>query len=327
MNEYLFGITHPGRTNYDALKDAGINTIRVDIPFPFADQAGEYSPAFQQVDEWVREIVERGFTVIGISPYPKAIPHWEGEPATSGWFRTLREACAFLADHFAAEIPIWQCTNEMNVPHFREPLEIEDAIRFVEESARGIREGSPGAHIGANMGGFNDLALEMYSRLYRGGNGIAWDYIGADGYFGTWERGGSHTWQSAFDQLAAISDLPVIVMEWGYSSAGGIMPAEEVVEGATDPHAHRKWCFGWEMPDGTIRPHDAATQARYIEETLPILRERSIASVYYCMSDSALCWCKHSDCPVESNWGLLNAHGEKKPSYEAMRRAIRELKQ
>ena len=56
---------------------------------------------------------------------------------------------------------------------------------------------------------------------------------------------------------------------------------------------------------------------------LSIIRERCIGEFYYCWSDSDRCWCGNEGCPVECNWGLVEAKGGPKPSYGAMKRAIK----
>lgn len=328
MSDYLHGVCHPGRRHYSDLRNAGINAVRTDIPFPFSDAGGGISEKFQTTSEWIREMRAEGFVVIGITPYPHAIPEWEGAIASDEWFGTVRRACAFLGEHFGDDIPIWQCTNEMNLDGFRQPLDPDQALTFLRESGRGIKDASTSLQAGVNMGGFNDLAVDMYRAVYgpeSHADIVPWDYVGTDGYFGTWERGSPRTWIEKTDLLAEITPLPVIVMEWGYSSAGRILPPEEVIENAIDSHEVQAWCWGWEMPDGEVRPHDPATQARYIEETIPILRERTIGQMYYCRGDSDRCSCGEVSCPVEAKWGLFNPRGEPKPSYFAMGRAIRAL--
>jgi hypothetical protein len=327
MSEFLHGVSHPGQNAFAELHNAGIGTIRMDIPFPFDGPDGSLSSSLRSVTEWVATVRSNDMNIIGITPYPSAVPTWGGEVGSSEWYGTLRNACKFLAEHFGEDIPIWQCTNEMNIAAFRAPLDVPQSLEFVRESARGLKDSAIELMVGANMGGFNTLAEQMYGDLYAptpdsgAGTPIAWDYVGADGYFGTWEPGGPHTWHVVLDKLAEISPLPVIAMEWGFSSAGEIMAPENVVEGNTDPHEDRKWCYGWDR-GGVLRPHTPEMQARYIEETVKILRERTIGSIYYCMRDSKTCSCGSDECPVESNWGLLNSRGETKPSYFSLRRMI-----
>ncbi|MDP6124322.1 MAG: hypothetical protein QGH20_01035, partial [Candidatus Latescibacteria bacterium] len=198
----------------------------------------------------------------------------------------------------------------------------DDAVRFVKESALGLKLASDYLTVGANMGGFSEQAKTMYEQLYE--SDVSWDYIGTDGYFGTWEEGGPHTWHTALDWLVELTPLPVYAMEWGYSSAGKIMPPEKVIPDNTDPHAEGMWCFGWD-DDGTVKSHDFEVQALYIEQTMAILADRVAGIFYYCWRDSQSCACGNEGCPVEANWGLVDTNGDPKPSYHALKRCIAEL--
>ncbi len=211
----------------------------------------------------------------------------------------------------------------MNVDGFHEPLTHDESLRFVIEGAIGIKEASPALWVGANMGGFGDKADELYRALHT--SDTPWDYVGADGYFGTWQAGGPRMWEEKFDWLADLTPLPVIVMEWGFSSEGEIMNPDDLVPGKIDPHDRRMWCFGWEQ-NGEILPHTPEVQAKYIEEAIEIIAERAIGEFYYCWSDAKTCWCGHDDCPVESRWRLVDHTGKPKPSYGAMERAISHLR-
>ena len=318
MDDFMFGVCHPGRS-YDGLRDVGIEWVRVDIPFPFADARETLTPAFEKSAEYVRELAGKGFHVVGITPYPTAIPDWEGRAGSDGYFCLTRKTARFLGEFFRNEIPIWQSTNEMNIDGFRVPLSHDEAVRFVIEGAMGIKDASGDLWVGANMGGFGGKADEMYRQLYR--SDVPWDYVGADGYFGTWQDGSPDTWSEKFDWLEQLTPLPAIVMEWGFSSEGGVMKPEEVIPGKIDPHDRRMWCFGWEGR-GDLIPHTADSQAMYVEEAMAIITDRAIGEFYYCWADSKTCWCGSDECPVEARWGLVDHEGSAKPSYTAMKRAI-----
>ena len=318
MKDFLFGVCHPGSA-YEPMADVGINAVRLDVPFPFADESRALAEGFQRTAAWVKELRKRGFRLVGITPYPRAIPSWKGEPGSDGYFEITREACRFLGEYLGDDIPIWQSTNEMNVGGFREPLDEGQAVRFLIEGARGVKDAPGGLSVGINMGGFNDLATRMYLEAFE--SDIAWDYVGTDGYFGTWEEGSPQTWSERLDWLADLTPLPVYVMEWGFSSAGAVMAPEKIVPNATDPHSEGAWCYGWDSPSGAL-PHTWENQGAYITEALEILYRRTAGAFYYCWSDSKRCWCASESCPIESNWGLVDVDGNPKPSYQAMKRFI-----
>ena len=318
MSSFLFGVCHPGRA-YDGMTDVGINAVRLDVPFPFSDESRTLSTSFERTVEWVRELRTRGFQLVGITPYPSAIPSWRGEPGSDGYFSLVRETARFLAEFFGDNIPVWQSTNEMNVPRFREPLNEVQAVRFLIEGGAGIKDAAGNLDVGVNMGGFDKLATTMYRDVID--SDVKWDYVGTDGYFGTWEEGSPQTWNERLDWLESLSSLPIYVMEWGFSSAGDIMLPEKIVPGETDTHAEGAWCWGWDT-GSKIKTHTWDNQADYISEALEILYARTIGAFYYCWGDSRKCWCTTEGCPIECNWGLVDVDGSAKPSYRAMQKFI-----
>ncbi len=322
MKDFIVGTCHAGRESYTALKDVGLNSLRLDIPFPFGGKDRTPSDLFAGMVEYVHEVRGEGMQPVGITPYPKAIPDWEGPPGSDGYFALAREAARHMADQFQGYIRVWESTNEMNGGHFRAPLDVDQAVRFVVESSRGIKDAGSDLWVGTNMAGLTDLAKRMFGDIYAAD--VAWDYIGIDGYFGTWGPGGPHTWNETFDWLNELAPLPAIVMEWGYSSKGGVIPPEEVVPDGTSLHERSMWRFGWEK-DGEALPHTPEVQARFISEAMRIIRERAVGAFYYCWRDAKKCACGKEECPIEADWGLLDTSGNPKPSYYAMQQSIDDM--
>jgi hypothetical protein len=320
--EFLHGTCHAGN-NFDAFKDLGLNSMRFSVPYPFASPARDMSEGFAGYIHAMREFHDNGIEPLCITMGPAQVPDWEGPPGSDGYFALARETAAFVVDQLKDSVRVWESTNEMNQPPFRAPLNVEQAVRFVIESARGVKDAGSDFWIGTNMGGMNDLAKSMYRSIYAAD--VAWDYVGVDGYFGTWEEGGPHTWHETFDWLDELAGLPVIVLEWGYSSAGDIMRPEDVIPNEIDNHEQKKWCFGWETGDEVL-PHTFEMQGRYITEAMEIIGERAVGQYYYHWKDSQKCSCGEDDCPMEANWGFVDVNGGLKPSYYAMRDAIAQMK-
>jgi hypothetical protein len=144
--------------------------------------------------------------VLGITPYPRG---WEVDAGPAGSSRFLacyREACAFLAADLAPFVDTWQVSNELNLAYFRRPFQTEEeCVPFLVAGGLGVRDGNPRALLGVNMAtGHEPSAARMYRQLYPHPD-IAWDYVGVDAYYGTWEPGGPDTWVEKLDWVRGLT--------------------------------------------------------------------------------------------------------------------------
>jgi hypothetical protein len=52
-----------------------------------------------------------------------------------------------------------------------------------------------------------------------------------------------------------------------------------------------------------------------------------LGAIVYCWQDGAQCYiCGQGDCPTETRWGLVDLEGREKPSYYAVRDALKGIK-
>jgi hypothetical protein len=89
----------------------------------------------------------------------------------------------------------------------------------------------------------------------------------------------------------------------------------------TAAHLLKRWRHAW-----GAGPHSPAKQAAYFEACLPILLEdeRITEVVLFLWRASDRCWtCGMPDCPLETRWGIVDAAGVPKPSFNAVRRLLR----
>jgi len=83
-----------------------------------------------------------------------------------------------------------------------------------------------------------------------------------------------------------------------------------------------------ELPAETVipaYPHTPEGQAEFYRDLLPRLMRTPylLGAFIYCYSDSPHCYvCGQKECPIETRWGLITVDGEKKPSYDAVRRVF-----
>jgi hypothetical protein len=139
-----------------------------------------------------------------------------------------------------------------------------------------------------------------------------------DSYPGTWRKGGPESWDEYLDDFHALVNKPVIIQEFGYSSAGEIMNEEEIQSGIY-PCKAKKWRFHWRGG------HTPEIQAQFIEESFKSFARKPflLGATYYRWQDQEECWqCGRSDCPIETAWGLVDRGGKLKPSYHALKSSV-----
>jgi len=318
--EIIFGVCHP-RQRLDMIKAAGIDWVRSDVPFPWAGDEGEISDRYKQFCAAAAKWHQAGLKAMGITPYPRDWQVPAGEPGSSEFLDLYRRACEFLARNLRGTVDGWQICNELNLPDFRRPLTEEQAIAYAKAGGAGVRVGNPGALVGVNMAGFGASAMRMYEALYPN-EAVDFDYIGTDGYFGSWEPGGPESWPEKLDRLHAIAGVPIIIQEFGYSSAGGLLTEEERASGA-DFHKAKKWGYAWGGG------HTPGVQAEYVRQILPVFARHAQVkgAFFYCWSDHERCWqCGEPDCPCETAWGLVTVDEKPKPAYFAFKETVAQIR-
>ncbi len=310
----LAGVCHP-RQRLDLIRAAGFGWVRTDVPFPWRGRIGELGAQYLTFRARAHELGRAGLQIEAISPYPRGwdIPE-AADPGSPTFLATYREACRFLAQDLGSLVPVWQVANEMNLEMFRRPLDEVGALAYLRAGAAGLAEGNPSARVGVNMAGFDAAAMRMYRELYGGGKGTL-DWVGTDGYFGSWEAGGPDSWIEKLDHLTRVAGRPVIIQEFGYASAGRVLSADERTAG--DWHRQKGWGHGW-APAGYTPEHTAALQAVYAARCLDLFSAHPAVQglFWYCWSDHERCWqCHQPDCPLETAWGLVTVDEQPKPAY------------
>ncbi len=315
----FMGVCHP-RKRLDLMKEAGVQWLRCDMPFPFEGKVGNASQGFRSFYDQVSTWHQAGFKVMGVTPYPRGWKVDAGTPGSKEFLDIYEKACQFLASELGDMVPGWQISNELNLESFRHPLTEEQAIAFAKHGGAGINQGNPSALVGVNMAGFSESALRMYAELYP--NDMAeFNYIGTDGYFGSWENGGPDEWHEKLSLLYEKTGKPIIIQEFGYASKGKVKTPEER---AKDNHEVKKWGYAWS--DG----HTPEVQAEYLEETYKIFMDTPtvLGAIWYCWSDHEKCWnCGAEDCPCETAWGLVDVNEVPKPAYHAFSRMAKKIQQ
>ena len=325
----IFELTPP---ETDLMRGAGIHWLRSGhLGFdPQAFFKGESQPArFMAVKNRISELRQAGFRVIGITPGPKEIDGLAGVPGSCPYFDNYQRICAFLGMEFAGLIDTWQVANELDIWIFRHTLSLEQSVDFLKAGVRGLKSVGADLNVGINITLFPsrpgevDGNTDQHEGVYIAksiyhDSGLSLDYAGFDSYPGTWRDGGAESWSEYLDEFYALTRKPILIQEFGYSSAGELMSDAEK-HSDVYPCKAKKWRFSWRGG------HTPEIQADFIEESFHAFSQKPyvLGAIYYRWKDSGKCWqCGQSDCPIETAWGLLDHNGNIKPSYYRLKASV-----
>ena len=314
------------------IRAAGIQWLRTNS-FSFDQELflkGEEQPTrFLEFKAHLAELRKEGFRVMGITPGPRNLPANAGVPGSTAYLENYRRMCGYLAAEFRGLIDFWQVANELDIWIFRAGLSLQQSVDFLKAGITGVKEADKRLKVGINITLFPSLPGEVDGNtdqhegitiakgVYQD-SGLDLDYAGFDSYPGTWRQGGPDSWEDYLDAFYELTGKPVIIQEFGYSSEGGLMNAEEISRGAY-PCEVKKWKFSWRGG------HTPEIQAQFIDETFRILAGKPfvIGATYYRWNDPETCWqCGQADCPAETAWGLVDKNRNPKPSYHAFKSAV-----
>lgn len=335
---HMIGIT-PAHNNPDfaLMRDLGVRWVRQGYPFPFADEKGTLSKRFLEADKQIEKFRAEGFEILcsftgpgsmryvpeeGKTVYYRAVPEYLGDPSEDRYHELLFEATAFIGEYTKNRITWWQIANEPDIPIFYGPLSEKDNIRFLLNAANGVIKGNPDAQCGINLGYINDYARMLMREMYAVPNS-PFKYLGIDGYMGSWQQGGPHSWKPYIEETAKASGKPIIINEWGFSS---LQWGEKYTDLERKNHYNQDVCYNkyWQTTWG--KGHTPEEQARYISECLPIFAEHPdvIGNFFFRWSDTEHCWqCGEADCPAECAWGCVDCEQKPKPAYHALKEGIK----
>jgi hypothetical protein len=316
----------------ERLQTAGVTWLRSGIKS--FDQAaflkGEKQPkAFYETGEKIRQLRDAGFQIMGLTPSPDGMIPEAGEPGSAAYLDNYQRYCAFLGREFRGLIDYWQVANEVDIWIFRATLTLEQSVDFLKAGLRGIKEAGSELKTGINITLFPSHPGEVDGNTDRHEGvfiakgiyqdpAVEVDYAGFDSYPGTWREGGAESWHEYLDSFYELVRKPIIIQEFGYSSAGEIMNEAEQASHAY-PCKVKKWKFAWRGA------HTPETQAEFIRESYRIFAEKPyvLGATYYCWKDHETCWqCGSADCPAETAWGLLDRNNKPKPSYYSLKETL-----
>jgi len=334
MAEMVIGTSARPGADVARMKQAHIGWVRQGFPFPFVDRpGGEPAEDYVQARDQARAWKDAGLNVMGVSPLPggaryetdesgalrlkwaSRFPAWCGEPGSEAHCRSYRAACEQIAGELRGVVSIWQIANELDIEIFAGPLNPRQACEFILAGAAGLKAADPDALVGHNPAGAPE-AYFLYGRLHGDPAGPL-DYCGVDGYYGTWAPGGPECWADRIAELHELTGVKVLVNEWGFSSAGGVMGPDEQLRPGQPQCSVRRWRHTWGAG------HTPRGQADFVRETYKAFAARKdalLGAFFYRWEDQEKCWqCGSPDCPMETAWGLVDLAGRPKPAWETFR--------
>ncbi|MFP4104987.1 MAG: hypothetical protein ACLFVU_02760 [Phycisphaerae bacterium] len=338
----IIGTSAYSDADVNLMKQAGITHLRQGFGYPWAKTAGG-EPAERYVNARAAAVGrrEQGFELMGITPlfghgvrepvgpggklelvWKPSTPAWMGEYGSDEFIENYEMVCRFLAEQTRGVVDLWQIANELDLNLFAGPLKPAGACELILAAARGLKAGNPDCTVGHNCAG-TEMAYFFCGRLFADAD-TPLDYCGIDGYYGTWDSGGPNSWAGRIAELYELTGKPVLINEWGYSSAGGVMTQDEAASEPW-PCELKKWRFGW---DGG---HTPQVQAEFVRQAFAAFRqhrEKLMGLFFYRWEDQAKCWqCGQPDCPAETAWGLVDRNNRPKPAWQAFAAGVRELRE
>ena len=210
---YICGVCHP-HEEYDLLKEANIEWVRFDIPFPF-ERDGSVSPSYEDFKKRCKGYRDRDIKVMAVSPFPKHFT--DAGMDTRGNDANLKKVAEFMIEDLQGYVNGIQITNESGIPHFTIPYTVAECAEFIGKTAMYMYPKRGDIVIGYNSGGPQaDLHVRM-KPWFR-----YMDYVGFDLYMGCFMNMPGFLW--VFDAIArylwSLSGKPILLEEFGYISDG-----------------------------------------------------------------------------------------------------------
>jgi len=336
--------------NFDLLRKANIRYIRYPLSFPFVDKnMTQLSDVYLKELEVIRKLKSEGFETLaatncaasyrfndgnGKVECVRELPDWVGEFDQDEFYERMNKVLKYMASETKGLIEWWQVANEPDIKIFYGNMTHAQNERYLRACAAGLREGNPDAKVGINLAGdgfyfstgLNNASAEPYGpklvkTLYNG-DGL-FDYLGIDGYFGSWAKGGPEDWIPYIDKVHEISKAPIIIVEWGYST---LQRGEPRTAQDRERYYNSNVCLekDWDAGDGEKwlgKDHCEELQADYIKQCAMIFAEHPavIGNFFFRWDDPLTCWqCGAPDCPAEVAWGCIRVDCTPKPGYFAL---------
>ncbi len=222
-SKLICGVCHPS-DDYKQITDANIGWVRFDMPFPFDDD-WQPSKDFEEFKARCKKFADNGIKVMSITPYPWDFFNRNVDVRTPEGEKKLREVARYIITELQGLVGGLQVTNEMGIPHFTLPLNMDEAAKYIGVQLEEMYSLKGDILLGYNCAGTgSDLHFRMKPYLKY------CDYVGIDIYMGCFFPGFMWMFDALINYLYAMTKKPVILMEFGYMSKGAPRTKAEKLE-------------------------------------------------------------------------------------------------
>ncbi len=212
---FVRGVCHPS-DNYEQISKANINWVRVGAPYPF-DENGQVRIEYLEFKKMCITYQEHGFKVMAVTQVPADFIKFGADIRTPEGEDLIRKASRFFIEDVQGYVDGLQISNEMGMPRFTVPLNMQEAIKFIGVQLEEMYPLRKDIIIGYNSAG-PQVDLHYGLRPYH----KYCDYVGLDMYLGCFFSLPGFMW--IFDIMArylwAFTGKPILMQEFGYISEG-----------------------------------------------------------------------------------------------------------
>ncbi len=221
---YMKGVCHPDFEDADLIAGANIQWLRKDIPFPY-NLDGTMS---QHYLDWKAEYAayaEKGFKVMGITPYPDDFIEYGLDPREEKNKEAIQDIARFYVNDLKDIVSAFQVTNEMGIDRFTLPLTLDDAAYFIGIQLEAMYPIRGDIIIGYNLGGLSIVTLPFKMMKWH----KYCDYVGVDMYLGCFEDilKNPDQYVTILNFARKVTGKPIILCEFGYIGLGEPKTDEE----------------------------------------------------------------------------------------------------
>lgn len=212
---FIRGVCHPTE-NFEQIKGANIEWIRIDIPFPY-EKDGTVSKSYENFKEKCRRYQKNGIKVMAVTPYPNEYIEFGADIREKEGKEKIREIAEFIITDMKDCVSGLQITNEMGIPRFTIPLTLEEASEFIAVNLKAMAPIKGDIIVGYNSAG---PEAGLHSRLLPYMDFC--DYVGVDIYMGCFFTMPGFIWifEALCRYLWAMTGKPILIQEFGYLSGG-----------------------------------------------------------------------------------------------------------